>query len=160
MIHHQTRMALAVAAGLWLALPAAGAQPTKAQADAIRQSCRADYQSHCASVPTGGQAALACLQQNAASVSAPCQQALAAVDGPPPSAASPSTPPAEAAAPAPPPAAMPQRGELATLRTDCREDYRAFCSNVALGQGRAIACLREHASQLSGQCRSALGAGQ
>ncbi len=44
-------------------------QPSKAQTDAIRQSCRADYQSHCADVPTGGKEALACLQQNAASLS-------------------------------------------------------------------------------------------
>jgi hypothetical protein len=63
-----------------LALPAAHAQqPTSAQASAIRQACRADYQAHCASVPTGGSAALACLQRSAASLSPGCQQALRAV---------------------------------------------------------------------------------
>ena len=29
-------------------------QPTQAQVNAIRQACRADYQTYCASVPTGG----------------------------------------------------------------------------------------------------------
>ena len=45
---------------------ASAQQPTSAQASAIRSACRADYQANCAGVPTGGEAALACLQQNAA----------------------------------------------------------------------------------------------
>jgi hypothetical protein len=56
-------------------------QPSQAQINVVRQACRADYQTHCASVPTGGPAALGCLQQNAQSVSAPCQQALSAISG-------------------------------------------------------------------------------
>ena len=86
-----------------LALPAQAQQPSSAQASAIRQACRADFQAHCAGVPTGGQAALACLQQNAASLSAPCQQALRAVSG---SSAAATPAQAQPAAPAkPPPAA-------------------------------------------------------
>ncbi len=43
----------------WLSAPAALAQqPSRAQIGAIRANCRADYQAHCASVPTGGLAAL------------------------------------------------------------------------------------------------------
>ncbi|MGH7156177.1 MAG: cysteine rich repeat-containing protein, partial [Acetobacteraceae bacterium] len=61
------------------AAPAWAQQPTQAQSNAIRQACRADYQAHCASVPTGGSASLACLQQNAASLSPGCQSALAAI---------------------------------------------------------------------------------
>ena len=72
----------AVAAAVFaLAAPVEAQQPTQAQASAIRQACRADYQSHCASVSPGGTAALQCLQQNAAALSAPCQQSLAAVGG-------------------------------------------------------------------------------
>ncbi|WP_199445647.1 cysteine rich repeat-containing protein, partial [Acidisphaera rubrifaciens] len=55
--------------------------PTQAQASAIRSACRADYQAHCAGVPTGGAASLSCLQANAAAVSQPCRNALAAVSG-------------------------------------------------------------------------------
>src|ERR1700751_1851241 len=56
-------------------------QPTQAQQNAIRNSCRNDFQAVCSGVQPGGSAALQCLQQNAASVSPGCQQALAAVGG-------------------------------------------------------------------------------
>ena len=59
-------------------LSALAQQPSAAQADAVRQACRADYQAHCAGVSHRGQAALACLQHNAAALSAACQQALRA----------------------------------------------------------------------------------
>ena len=62
-----------------VALPAAAQQPSTEQIGAIRQACRADYQAHCAGVPTGGSAALACLQKNAVSVSPACRRALQAV---------------------------------------------------------------------------------
>src|SRR4030095_551693 len=56
-------------------------QPPQAQANAIRQSCRGDYMTHCSGAPTGGAAALACLQQHAAQASPGCQQALRAASG-------------------------------------------------------------------------------
>ena len=90
----------AIAAGVLLAssllaAPAHAQQPTSAQASAIRSACRSDYQANCAGVPTGGQAALACLKQNAAKTSPACQQALRAVGGT--AAAAPATAPAPAA---------------------------------------------------------------
>jgi hypothetical protein len=91
---------------------AAAQQPSEAQGAAIRSACRSDYRSHCASVPTGGPAALQCLQKNVASLSASCQQAVNAVGGAPATPAAPAasakpvTPaPAAAAAPAPAPTA-------------------------------------------------------
>ncbi|MEO8738460.1 MAG: hypothetical protein ABI537_02010 [Casimicrobiaceae bacterium] len=81
-------------------VPSLAAQPTPAQSSAIRQACRADYQAHCMSVSTGGSAALACLQQNAAKASAGCQDALRAVSSvPAPSQASAASSPARTAAP-------------------------------------------------------------
>ena len=65
----------------------------------IRQSCRGDYEAVCAGVPTGGQAALACLMQHAAQTSPACQQALRAVGGKAPAPAQ--SPPARAPVPAP-----------------------------------------------------------
>ena len=58
---------------------AAGAQqPSQAQADAIRQSCRGDYQAHCAGVPTGGscRAAMSAAQSGEPVVALPdrCQR--------------------------------------------------------------------------------------
>ena len=40
----------------------AGAQPTPAQQNAIRQNCRSDFMAHCSGVTPGGAEALACLQ--------------------------------------------------------------------------------------------------
>lgn len=137
--------ALAVAA---LAGAASAQQPSQAQANAIRQSCRADYQAHCAGVPTGGQAALACLQQNAASLSLPCQHSLAAIGG---------GGPPRAAAAAPPPSA---RQEAAVLRRSCEMDYRRLCHGIRPGGGRALACLRDNSQSLSPQCGNALMAAQ
>src|SRR5260370_30417759 len=84
--------------------PALAQKPTQAQIGAIRQACRSDYQTYCSSVPTGGSAALTRLQQNAQSVSPPCQPALGAAGGsgprgprhkpPPPTGAPPPHPPA------------------------------------------------------------------
>lgn len=56
--------------------------PTKAQQDAIRSNCRSDYMSNCSSVTPGGRAALECLMQNKAKVSAGCQGALNAISAP------------------------------------------------------------------------------
>lgn len=99
-----SRCRAAAAALLLLTMASASAlaqQPSPEQASAIRQSCRGDYQANCAGVPTGGSAALACLKQHAASLSAPCQHALGAVAT---GATAPPTPPA--AGVAPPPAAV------------------------------------------------------
>src|SRR5262249_50747754 len=101
------RAALTLALGL-VSATAEAQQPTPAQASAIRAACRADYEANCAGVPTGGMAALECLQAHAANVSPACQQALSAVRGgapaPPAPAplAAPPAPPAATAAPAPP----------------------------------------------------------
>jgi hypothetical protein len=133
---------------------ASAQQPTKAQADAIRQSCRADYQSHCAGVPTGGKEALACLQQNAAGLSPGCQHALAAVAGSgaaakPPPYATPSQAPHE-------PGAMREKAEQ--VRQACGMDYREHCRGIPPGGGRAMSCLAEHEASLSPGCQRAMSA--
>lgn len=154
---------------LALGAPAVAQQASEAQRNAIRQACPADYQAHCANVPAAGQAAFACLQRNMASLSRPCQQAVRAVAGgaAPRGAASSSS----AAAPAAPQstrsqpagaaqyaAPMSPREQAMVLRQSCGGDYRALCSGVPLGGGRAIACLRANAAALSPQCGQALSA--
>ncbi|MCC6778635.1 MAG: hypothetical protein IT537_18740 [Hyphomicrobiales bacterium] len=98
-----TRAALLIA-GAIIADDAFAQQPNQAQVNAIRQACRSDYMSHCASIPPGGAQALACLRSNADKLSAGCQQAVNAVGGVAPKAAT-AAPAAPAAAPTPPPAA-------------------------------------------------------
>ncbi len=96
------RRCILIAALAGFAGPAAAQQPTQAQADAIRQACRADYQRYCAGVPPGGSAALACLEQSSVKLSSACRQAVAAVAGP---AGAPTPVAATAGPPQPGPAA-------------------------------------------------------
>src|SRR5712692_2328552 len=53
-------------AGTKPAASTAAKKPSSAQIAAIRSSCRNDYQKACAGVPTGGAAALNCLEKNKA----------------------------------------------------------------------------------------------
>lgn len=131
----------------------AAQQPTQAQADAIRQSCRADYQAHCSSVPTGGSAALQCLRTNLASLSPGCQSAVSAAGG-----GSAGTSPASPPASSPPPGASPttKREQAMMMRQACGADFRTWCRGVALGGGRALTCLADHRESLSQPCRDAL----
>ena len=153
---------------LALATFATAQQPTQAQSSAIRQSCRSDFQAHCAGVPTGGKEALDCLKQNASVSSAACQKALAALGSnaasAPASAAA--AGPAAAAAPAPASGQGPISGDISPqdgiriLRNNCQADYRRLCNGVEPGGGRAVACLKTNAAALSPGCQSALMAAQ
>lgn len=151
-MRRSSRGTLAIGACLTalVSAPAWSQQPTQAQASAIRSACRSDYQAHCANVPTGGQAALQCLQQNASILSSGCQQALAAVQGGSGAAAAPSpsrSPPAASRAPAQP---------TAGLREACGFDFRRYCRGIPLGGGRALSCLEANRDRLSPNCQNAL----
>lgn len=145
-------LGLALCAGQALAQ-----QPSQAQIGAVKSACRGDYMNVCADVPTGGQAALQCLQQHAGQVSGGCHSALAAMSTPQSGGPAP-----QAMAPPPPglpsPGAIPRRAQMRLLRADCGYDFQRFCSGVQLGGGRALACLYSHGRQLQPVCRSALRA--
>jgi hypothetical protein len=140
-------------------------KPSSAQVVAIRSACRSDYQKVCAGVPTGGAAALQCLEANKSKVSAGCQKAVAAVSG------GAATPAAGAAAPAAEatvnPAAAPAapalvlrpmllREQLFVLRSACGADARALCAGVQAGGGRIMQCLAAQSASLSPDCRGML----
>jgi hypothetical protein len=152
-------MAAAALLGIALANVAAAQTPSSAQANAIRQSCRADYQSYCASVPTGGSAALQCLQQNAGRLSPACQQAVGAASGtahaaPAPTAPAQQTPPSSGRAAAAAP--LSPREKAAMMRQACGMDYRTWCRGIRPGGGEALACLQSHGQSLSPGCQRAL----
>lgn len=42
------------------------------------------------------------------------------------------------------------------LRRSCGGDFRAYCSGVPLGGGRAMACLMQNEARLSQPCKAAL----
>ena len=140
-------------------------KPSSAQIAAIRSSCRSDYQRVCAGVPTGGSAALQCLEKNKAKVSSSCQQAVNAATG----GASPAKGGEPAATTAATPAAAPAtapvlvlrpmrpREELFVLRSACGGDVRTLCGGVAPGGGRIVQCLVTQAALISPACKDVLG---
>ncbi len=156
--------AAAPAAASKAAASPAAKQPTDAQVAAIRSACRSDYQKVCAGVPTGGAAALQCLEKNKAKVSAPCAQAVNATGGgtaaPAAAAAATASPGAAPAAAAPAPALvlrpMRPREELFVLRSACSSDVRSLCGGVAAGGGRIMQCLATQAGTISPACKEVL----
>jgi hypothetical protein len=136
-----------------LGTPALAQQPSQAQASAIKQSCRSDYQANCSSVPAGGRASLECLQQHLSNLSPACQSAVNGASG-----GGSAHPPANAtqAAPAEAPPAMSPRQKAAFMRRSCGADFHAYCQGVPLGGGRGLACLAANESRLSPSCSSAL----
>jgi hypothetical protein len=153
---------------------AVNAQPTQAQQEAIKSNCQTDYRTYCASVPTGGSAALQCLETNVAKLSSACQQAVNAATGsgsasstsapatatpPAGTTATTAAPPASTAAPAAaaaPVVVVAPGAEMALMREACGADYRAHCGGVRIIGGAAIACLATHKSSLSAACKSEL----
>jgi hypothetical protein len=133
-------------------------KPSSAQVSAIRSACRPDYQRTCAGVPTGGAAALNCLEKNKSKLSAGCQQAVNAASGGAPAAAADVSSGAAAAAPAPALALRPMRPreELFVLRSACGGDVRALCAGVPVGGGRIVRCLATQAASLSPACKGVL----
>ncbi|NKL81279.1 hypothetical protein [Rhizobium leguminosarum] len=150
--------------------PATGApahQPTQAQRSAVKSACQRDFMAQCSGVTPGGTEALTCLQQHNATLSVPCQQAVAALGGSAGGGSAGSTPASGGAAatvattPAPR-AMMPAfspREELMILRETCGPDFQALCRMVPLGGGRAMACLRDNLQRVSPACHRVLTSG-
>ncbi|MBY3075528.1 hypothetical protein HFO65_36215 [Rhizobium laguerreae] len=141
-------------------------QPTQAQRSAVKSACQRDFMAQCSGVTPGGTEALSCLQQHNAALSAPCQQAVAALGGSAGGGSAGSTPASGAAAtvattPAPR-AMMPAfspREELMILRETCGADFQALCRMVPLGGGRGMACLRDNLQRVSPACHRVLTSG-
>ncbi|HUZ31970.1 MAG TPA: cysteine rich repeat-containing protein [Xanthobacteraceae bacterium] len=176
---------LAALIGLALAgsVAAQAQQPTSAQTDAIRQSCRSEFMANCAGVQPGGKDALLCLKNHLGNLSAACKSAVSAVmppaakpspvaaagpaDHKPPAAAHPANGSQPAAAPPtappPPPAVeplklrpfiMPQRRVI--IVTICGSDVSSHCQGVPPGGERILECLAAHAAQLTPACYAAI----
>jgi hypothetical protein len=128
------------------AAPAAtAAAPTAAQQSAMKQACRSDFMAKCSGVTPGGQAALACLQQNAGTLSPSCKQAVSAIGGG-----------AAAATAAAAPAAGPTPEQLKAVKFTCRGDFKRYCGGVQPGGQEAIMCLQTNAARLTPDCKTSL----
>jgi hypothetical protein len=161
--------------------PAAAQQPTQAQRDAIRASCRSDFMANCSSVTPGGKEALECLLRNQAKLSPACNTAVSAIAAPesppkppapapaasapapsasPPAAAEQTAPKPAAASPAEPApkaSAATQEAQLKTVRQSCTlNDFMAHCSWIKPSNPELLLCLQSNASDLSAACQTAL----
>jgi hypothetical protein len=174
--HVSTRKALLAAALFATATGAFAQMPTDAQKAAIRSSCRADYQAHCASVPPGGEASLQCLQKNMSSLSSACQSAVRAVEPaaapkteaapksepaksePAKTEAEPAAKPAAAAAPKAAAPKEPSSAQVAAVKSACRSDYPKVCASVPPGGAPALECLEKNKAKVSPACAKAVSA--
>jgi len=48
--------------------------------------------------------------------------------------------------------------QKSAIRESCRSDYMKHCSSVPPGTAQSLACLQQHAGEVSGPCKQALGA--
>jgi hypothetical protein len=139
---------------------AAAQEPTQAQRDAIRASCRSDFIANCSGVEPGGREALECLMRNDAKLSAACREAVSAVT--PVEAAEPAAP---AAAPPPSPEVKPeapaaiaapsQDEALKAVQNACTlNDVAAHCSWIAPTNPEILLCLKANAAELSPGCQA------
>lgn len=53
-------------------------------------------------------------------------------------------------------AQQPTQQQAAAIRSACRSDYMSHCSNVPTGGMPALNCLRDHVSELSPKCQTAV----
>lgn len=149
--------------------PALAQQPTQAQRDALRASCRSDFMANCSSVTPGGKEALQCLLRNQAKLSPACNAAVSAVvpaQQAPAATQAPATPAAEQAAPKPaaaspaepaPKSAETQDAQLKAVRQSCTlNDFMAHCSWIKPDNPELLLCLQSNAADLSPACQAAV----
>jgi hypothetical protein len=163
-------LAAIVVLGPAMPVSSAKAQPSPAQVEAIRSTCRSDFVSHCLGVQPGGREALECLASHAPQLSPACGAAVSAV-APRSGAARPDSPNAEAekanaqpetpvaaeppaAPPAPATGQSPQQ-ELAAVSKVCTlSDVAAHCSFIAPNNPELVLCLKANAVDLSPACHA------
>lgn len=92
-----------------------------------RSDCRADASRLCQGVQPGGGRIRACLSAHATELSPACQAAEQKLEG-----------------------------LRASIRPGCHAEVTRLCPGVAPGQGRIVACLQAHQTELSPMCKQKL----
>lgn len=131
--------------------PDAAAGPTPAQMSALQFTCKREFGRLCKNVPPGP-AAFACLQANEAKLSPNCKTSVAAIADEMPAGAA---MPASTLAPPPPKVGKPSVVNAVVMLRACKLDLVRHCHGVKAGDGRELACLAAHESELSPRCRMA-----
>jgi len=120
-----------------LLLAAANSAPVAVQAlaEPLIEGCASELETHCAAVTPGEGRLLACLYAYGDKLSAQCELALYE-------------------------SAVRLDRAISTLTyvaSQCRADIGGLCTGLQAGGGRIAQCLHDHAAELSGPCKGALG---
>ena len=141
-----------VAVTIGVAGDALAQQPSQAQLNALRSSCRNDYMAHCSSVPTGGAPALNCLKQHMSSLSSGCQTAVGAIS---PKTPAPAGVPTVAAAPAAaPPPAPPPTMQAAPAAPPTMQAAPAATPHVSAARKPSLSQRQAELKAISRSCRA------
>jgi hypothetical protein len=107
---------------------------TKGPVETIADGCKKEIDTYCKGVTQGEGRILACLYAYEDKLSGRCEYAL--YDA----------------------AAQLERvvTALTYLANECRDDLKAYCSNVKPGEGRLINCMKKNDSKLKTRCKTAL----
>lgn len=104
----------------------------------LAAACRADVERLCPGVSPGGGRLARCLEEHAAQLSQPCQQAIADRRGRG--------------------GRGPGGGGPGTARGACRGDVARLCPDAMGDRETLRACMRAHAAEVSAGCKDALAA--
>ena len=124
-------VALALSVMLLTAIPA---MAEMSLADIVAEGCKTEIETHCKGVTPGEGRVLACLYAYEDKLSGKCEYAL--YDA----------------------AAQLERAvtALSYLANECGDDLDKLCSDVAVGKGRLLECLKKNDKQVSQRCKQAL----
>ena len=124
-------MALATVVGLLLVV---GANAQESLVEKLVKACESDINTYCDQVTPGEGRMLHCLAAHEDKISGRCDYALYQA------------------------ATLLEQltNAIAYVASQCRTDIQTHCSDVAMGEGRILACLEEHEDEVSDACNSAV----
>jgi hypothetical protein len=106
----------------------------KGPVETVLEGCSKELETYCKNVTPGEGRLLACLYAHGDKLSGRCEYSL--YDA----------------------AAQLERAitNLTYVANECKDDLKAHCSSVKLGEGRLINCLNKHEKDVSDRCKQAL----
>jgi len=121
---------------LTLGLLAAGQVPAQdSMIQNVMDACEADLQQYCSQVTPGDGRLVYCVAAHSDKISGECQFALF-----------------EAAT-----VLARYSDAILEIAENCETEIDSLCGDVAVGEGRILACLDEHEAELGEACRTAIG---
>jgi len=113
---------------------AAGVLAQEGIVQTVKEGCKTELETYCKTVTPGEGRVLACLYAYGDKLSGRCEYAL--YDA----------------------AAQLEKAvnALTYLANECRDDLKAYCSDIKPGEGRLIECIGKNKEKISGRCKQAI----